>query len=256
MEERALANNRPFNPTVSEIGSTSTSITFNLTSTATKSRLHQCTVCGERFSDQNRHRQHMITHLTNTSFPRPSDTANTANLINDTDLSNKNKSHQCRHCNKLFATSYALNVHTRIHTGEKPHPCQICEKNFSSGYALNVHMRCHTGEKPYQCQSCDKRFASLSNLKKHTMIHMGYKPYECQVCGKRCSTAFNLRCHQWTHTNNPKPHQCQFCVKSFATASGLRVHVKSHLRKLSEQLGKSEQLGNPSVVPKTKPEQG
>jgi len=52
------------------------------------------------------------------------------------------------------------------------HVCQICRKILQSSFALEQHMRIHTGERPFECHVCGKRFNLKGNLSKHMVTHV------------------------------------------------------------------------------------
>ena len=45
----------------------------------------------------------------------------------------------CRFCNKLFQSSWHLDRHIRIHTGERPFKCELCGKYFNRKDHLKEH---------------------------------------------------------------------------------------------------------------------
>ena len=55
------------------------------------------------------------------------------------------KTHQCHFCNKLFANSFRLKIHVRVHTGEKPFKCEPCNQAFSdrSNFVKHKQTRTH-----------------------------------------------------------------------------------------------------------------
>ena len=57
-----------------------------------------------------------------------------------------------------FLIKSDLTMHYRIHTREKSYQCRICDKAFTQIRYLVNHMRTHTGERPYQCSYCGKIF--------------------------------------------------------------------------------------------------
>jgi uncharacterized C2H2 Zn-finger protein len=54
------------------------------------------------------------------------------------------KSHQCHYCNKLFANSFRLKIHVRVHTGEKPFKCEPCNQAFSDRSNFVKHKQTKT----------------------------------------------------------------------------------------------------------------
>ena len=54
------------------------------------------------------------------------------------------KTHQCHYCNKLFANSFRLKIHVRVHTGEKPFKCEPCNQAFSDRSNFVKHKQTKT----------------------------------------------------------------------------------------------------------------
>lgn len=66
---------------------------------------------------------------------------------------------------------------TKIKTLASSRICSYCGKTFRSSYCLNVHLRVHTGEKPFKCVYCDYAGAQKTSLRYHLDRHHKDKPY-------------------------------------------------------------------------------
>ncbi|XP_067096104.1 zinc finger protein 217 [Osmerus mordax] len=66
---------------------------------------------------------------------------------------------------------------TKVKTLASSRICSYCGKTFRSSYCLNVHLRVHTGEKPFKCVYCDYAGAQKTSLRYHLDRHHKDKPY-------------------------------------------------------------------------------
>ena len=107
----------------------------------------------------------------------------------------KEKSFNCRKCDKVFHNSYVWKRHEQSHSGTKPYSCSQCGKAFTQKWNMVNHVRAHTNEKPFSCTLCDKKFANQRNLTQHGLTHSDFKKYSCLKCNEKFSRPFSLNRH-------------------------------------------------------------
>ena len=82
-------------------------------------------------------------------------------VIDETGIPDENVSmYQCKYCQKAFATSYHLILHTR-----KSHLCQFCLEPFIKVKELHAHIK--NDHSKFECPMCTKEFGCNSNLRAH-----------------------------------------------------------------------------------------
>ena len=165
-------------------------------------------------------------------------------------LPKRKAAHDCTVCGKSFLSSWKLNRHVRIHSGEKPFKCSKCPKSFIEKSKLDQHeLLPHDGskvkggaqEKRHECDKCGKKFISQWKLKRHELFHSGERPWQCDQCGKGFVENNKLILHKkFLHTdkdsseifqksvNRSKKYECSDCNKKFATQWKLKRHSQTH----------------------------
>ena len=53
--------------------------------------------------------------------------------------------------------------------------CGECGKYYDSKYALEMHSRIHSGQKPFKCELCGRAFTQKGTLQRHMLTHMKMK---------------------------------------------------------------------------------
>jgi len=118
---------------------------------------HECTVCGQTFSVQDRLSKHMASRHKSRG-------------------GESSKAYYCDVCKRSFARSDMLTRHMRLHTGHKPYTCRVCGQVFSRSDHLSTHQRTHTGEKPYRCTACPYSACRRDMITRHMRTHSRPEP--------------------------------------------------------------------------------
>jgi len=125
-----------------------------------------CNVCDKKFSNKQKMKQHLITHLRQ----KPSQHNVSNELINKKVLNNpyeKNDVSKCLICETICSSPDTLNSHMAIHIKKNAYYCKFCKKSFSLKWNFDIHMRIHINEKPFQCDICDTKFSTKHMMKRH-----------------------------------------------------------------------------------------
>lgn len=89
------------------------------------------------------------------------------------------------HCDDYPGDSVKEKIlHRRTHCEDatlKRFKCGICPYSTNSTYNLNRHSLVHSGERPHTCDMCSQVFSLQHMLKRHWVMHTGEKPYSCDV---------------------------------------------------------------------------
>ena len=121
---------------------------------------------------------------------------------------NGTKEHQCKICEKVFASKQGLKNHFIVSHDQKGkvYNCNICTKAFQNQYILKSHIKTVHEQTRHKCVSCGKSFSRASCIKKHMQtVHEGNKDHKCESCSKSFS------------------HGCNFILKIIL--SQVRLHV-------------------------------
>ncbi|CAH0588992.1 unnamed protein product [Chrysodeixis includens] len=110
--------------------------------THTGARPYACPHCGKRFKAHSVYNHHLLTH-------------------------SEVRAYKCPYCPKAFKTSVQLAGHKNSHT--KPFSCQHCNRPFASLYAVRVHTETHSRQNnlKFSCQLCGASYARAFALKDH-----------------------------------------------------------------------------------------
>ena len=78
--------------------------------------------------------------------------------------------HNCRRCDKIFASKWHLSRHEETHKGDKSYRCKTCGALFGELAILTWHVHLHGG-KSHWCLVCGVKFPNLSLLNMHSKSH-------------------------------------------------------------------------------------
>jgi len=210
----------------------------------TGAKPYNCIYCPKRFAEKNK----LVVHVKNHKEDFV-DLQAVERLIASL-LPKRKTSHDCTICGKSFLSSWKLNRHARIHSGEKPFKCSKCPKSFIEKSKLDQHEQLpHDGsrvqgssqDKRHQCSLCEKKFVSQWKLKRHELFHSGERPWKCDQCGKGFVEKNKLMLHKkFYHADKvssdifqrsiirSKKYECSDCDKKFATQWKLKRHSQTH----------------------------
>ncbi|KAI4488855.1 hypothetical protein M0804_004353 [Polistes exclamans] len=170
---------------------------------------------------------------------------------------------RCDTCDQTFATSKALQLHSKVHEGEsdsnqRVFVCPTCGTEFCSHKSLRLHSRMHapvrarhvdapegTLDATFTCPECGKTL-SESYKEAHMSLHTG-ESVTCTVCNRKFDSADSLAMHAAVHTElsqshsptpptsevnesteNQKPYQCQHCGRRFTRPHEKVKHERIH----------------------------
>jgi len=168
-----------------------------------------CSVCGEKFQEEDSFIKHIKYHVENSGKRKRSkcdefqnDNDNISSL--GSGIRNRSDSgciplENCDPGEKIRAT---LQYNVTIHSGEKSFKCPDCSYATVRKSNIKEHMKTHSGEKPYKCPDCLYAAVRKSHLKEHIMnIHSGEKPFKCPNCSYAAVRKSKLLRHQKMHAN-------------------------------------------------------
>nr|CAI5867009.1 unnamed protein product [Callosobruchus analis] len=184
------------------------------------SKVHECTQCTYKTTDNSHLKQHMVKH---------------GNMTN-----------RCIHCNKTFTTKQKLDEHIlKTHpdfiasVSSKVHECTECTYKTTN----NSHMKQHMVKHPdiagnhitTRCIHCNKTFTTKQRLDDHIIkTHLDFiasvssKVHNCTKCTYKTTSNSHLKRHMAKHSDiagNRITIRCNYCNKTFTSTQALDDHI-------------------------------
>ncbi|XP_073962216.1 uncharacterized protein [Choristoneura fumiferana] len=131
---------------------------------------HSCEICGKSFRVSYCLTLHMRTHTGARPYACPhcnkrfkAHSVYNHHLLTHSDV----RAYKCPFCPKAFKTSVQLAGHKNSHT--KPFSCQHCNRPFASLYAVRAHTETHARQNnlKFSCNLCGASYARTFALKDH-----------------------------------------------------------------------------------------
>ena len=137
---------------------------------------------------------------------------------------NSEERYICQTCGIVFATSFQLTTHLRIHARQKP------QSTFVQTDNLKAHLTNHTEEKNFKCNKCDAAFSQKDYLEDHLLTHAegANKLLDCQLCNSKFADLFRLQIHMRMHTDERNSIRCRRCSTTFSGFDDLKRHMYIH----------------------------
>nr|CAI5867006.1 unnamed protein product [Callosobruchus analis] len=189
------------------------------------SKVHQCTECTYKTTDNCHLKQHMAKH--------PNISGNHIITV-------------CIHCNKTFTTKQKLDEHiVKTHpdfiasVSSKVHECTQCTYKTISNIDFKQHTSKHpdiAGKASSTCIYCNKTFASTRSLNDHIVktypdfiASVKSKIHECTQCTYKTTISKRIRGHLMAKhpeiAGNRRFRRCIYCNKTFTRKLALEDHV-------------------------------
>lgn len=123
------------------------------------------------------------------------------------------------------------NKNTYCKEKEKTHQCRVCDKRFKKTSQLDIHMRCHTGTSAKKFKLFfvnNHNVIIIETLKKFffNSLFSGEKPYKCEKCDRSYAHNYGLITHMLT-THSALSYTCNICGDAFEKFGELIEHRKS-----------------------------
>ncbi|KOB77225.1 Zinc finger protein, partial [Operophtera brumata] len=120
---------------------------------------YNCLYCDRRFARPHEKVKHERIHTAHSVYNH--------HLLTHSDV----RAYKCPYCPKAFKTSVQLAGHKNSHT--KPFSCTHCNRPFASLYAVRVHTETHARQNnlKFSCSLCGASYARAFALKDHIKQH-------------------------------------------------------------------------------------